>query len=640
MNIKNYFIWLSLFSLSSFAQTINPAHVINLCSSQEIQGSAPMTNIYNNLKTPCSTQSLSTAVTLYYVEIESGSTFTFQILPEANVDFDFASWKNPNFSNLGIGDRGSQNTIVGSNIIDIGLSMNEPTEVCETPGSSPPNTGMVHGMVRYYDVQPGDGILIAVDHWESSTIGYNLSFGGDAILSCSIVETDYEVCDEDTDGLHTFNLTQIASDLNNNNNTFIIDFFENAADANNVNSTNTLPTSYVVTTAQSPKIIYARFKRQNGLLARVSDVTLTVNKVAKVPIQSPTIRGCNPNSEGLVSFDITTLENVIQSANQNNVTFKYYTNINDAQNNTQNNLIPNPLAYLSTTATIYMQLTINDKCPVVVPIKLVVSMLNFEVKEIAISEFCAAANETSLTYDLTKSFDYLTDNDANNHKITIHNTLNEASFGSNAITNGSTYNLAYGNTKTLFVRIENKEGCYIISKLHLKSKERFIHEDIYNKICDPFILNPLPEGYRYFTEPNGKGVQLDPYSPLGIVYGKRTIYIFGNRSYIDETTPEFNNCSYDTAFTVYNNDCLIPRGISPNGDGNNDFLDLTPFGVTKLSIYNRLGTLVYEHNNIYTNQWNGTNTNGDLLPSGTYFISFESINGPKTGWVQLINEIK
>ena len=151
----------------SYSQNINPTHIINLCSGQTVQGTTPTTNAYNNLFTSCSTLALSTAITLYYVEIESGSTFTFNISPNAQVDFDFASWLNPNLSNLGPSNRGSQNTIVGINTMDIGLSMFEPVELCEGAGSAPPATAVIPGMVRWYDVVPGEGILIAVDHSES-----------------------------------------------------------------------------------------------------------------------------------------------------------------------------------------------------------------------------------------------------------------------------------------------------------------------------------------------------------------------------------------------------------------------------------------------------------------------------------------
>lgn len=68
-------------------------------------------------------------------------------------------------------------------------------------------------------------------------------------------------------------------------------------------------------------------------------------------------------------------------------------------------------------------------------------------------------------------------------------------------------------------------------------------------------------------------------------------------------------------------DLLKPRGISPNGDGKNDFLiipGILRFEPNHLMIYNRWGTLVYETNN-YQNKWAGTDNKGVELPDGVYY---------------------
>jgi gliding motility-associated-like protein len=55
--------------------------------------------------------------------------------------------------------------------------------------------------------------------------------------------------------------------------------------------------------------------------------------------------------------------------------------------------------------------------------------------------------------------------------------------------------------------------------------------------------------------------------------------------------------------------------------------------VVKLELYNRYGVEVNKYNN-YTDQWNGTNNNGESLPDGTYFYIAEIKDGTsKTGWV-------
>ena len=81
--------------------------------------------------------------------------------------------------------------------------------------------------------------------------------------------------------------------------------------------------------------------------------------------------------------------------------------------------------------------------------------------------------------------------------------------------------------------------------------------------------------------------------------------------------------------------CMIPRGISPNGDGDNDSFDLSGLEVRMLSIYNRYGTKVYSRMD-YTDQWSGQSDNGHELPTGTYFYVAEAgQEGNKTGWVYI-----
>lgn len=90
--------------------------------------------------------------------------------------------------------------------------------------------------------------------------------------------------------------------------------------------------------------------------------------------------------------------------------------------------------------------------------------------------------------------------------------------------------------------------------------------------------------------------------------------------------------------------CIISQGISPNGDGFNDSLDLTFLndrtGIKKLQIFNRLGALVFEQTN-YVNQWEGQTNDGKELPTGTYFYVID-LNGEDTvygqqatGWIYL-----
>jgi len=88
-----------------------------------------------------------------------------------------------------------------------------------------------------------------------------------------------------------------------------------------------------------------------------------------------------------------------------------------------------------------------------------------------------------------------------------------------------------------------------------------------------------------------------------------------------------------------NQRCVISQGISPNGDGLNDCLDLLflddQLSIVKLSIFNRHGRLVYEQND-YINQWCGQSDNGEVLPTGNYFYVITLQNDPAiSGYIYL-----
>jgi len=104
-----------------------------------------------------------------------------------------------------------------------------------------------------------------------------------------------------------------------------------------------------------------------------------------------------------------------------------------------------------------------------------------------------------------------------------------------------------------------------------------------------------------------------------------------------EFTVTINNggCDSSEKFIVPNTSCNIPKGISPNGDGDNDQFDLTGFNVRKLEIFNRYGTKVYSKSN-YVKEWIGQADNGNDLPDGTYYYVIERDNvKTATGWIQI-----
>ncbi|RWX02258.1 T9SS type B sorting domain-containing protein [Flavobacterium cerinum] len=98
-------------------------------------------------------------------------------------------------------------------------------------------------------------------------------------------------------------------------------------------------------------------------------------------------------------------------------------------------------------------------------------------------------------------------------------------------------------------------------------------------------------------------------------------------------------CTAIATLPIDNTSCIIPRGISPNGDGMNDYFDLSNLDVIEIKIFNRYGLEVYESKN-YKKEWYGQSSKG-TLPTGTYYYVITLSAGKKvTGWVYLQREIK
>ena len=93
--------------------------------------------------------------------------------------------------------------------------------------------------------------------------------------------------------------------------------------------------------------------------------------------------------------------------------------------------------------------------------------------------------------------------------------------------------------------------------------------------------------------------------------------------------------------------CNISQGISPNGDGLNDRLDLSFLddrsGIVSFQVFNRLGAVVYDRTS-YRKEWKGQSNDHKILPTGTYYyiINFSNedpVYGNETsGWVYINRE--
>lgn len=104
------------------------------------------------------------------------------------------------------------------------------------------------------------------------------------------------------------------------------------------------------------------------------------------------------------------------------------------------------------------------------------------------------------------------------------------------------------------------------------------------------------------------------------------------------TVTNAEGCSVTATVNTENTACFIPRGVSPNGDGDNDSFDISNLEAQNLQIFNRYGMLVYEKDD-YRDEWYGQSEKGNV-PTGTYFYMVTLSAGEQiTGWVYLQKEL-
>ncbi|MDR0227552.1 MAG: choice-of-anchor J domain-containing protein [Flavobacteriaceae bacterium] len=179
----------------------------------------------------------------------------------------------------------------------------------------------------------------------------------------------------------------------------------------------------------------------------------------------------------------------------------------------------------------------------------------------------------------------------------------------------------------MYVLQENGNNCYeeVMFKIEVgKTPELQIIEDVVLS-CKLYAIPVAWPHNKFYIEKDGKREEV--VTGTSIVKNNTKVYVVA-------TSPN-GACVDEISFVVRYEDCPIPKGISPNGDGMNDTFDLTLHGVTSIKIFNRLGTEVYSFAGHYTDQWDGKDKKGKALPSGTYYYVIQSFDKARTGWVEI-----
>jgi gliding motility-associated-like protein len=152
---------------------------------------------------------------------------------------------------------------------------------------------------------------------------------------------------------------------------------------------------------------------------------------------------------------------------------------------------------------------------------------------------------------------------------------------------------------------------------------------------NPITLSVIADGgagsYTYLWEdlatlvafPNNNLVSISPIIDNSVTYRITVTDLCGNTAFDEVEVPLRQDC-----------DVVVPNIITPNGDGENQFLvfeNIELFPQPKLEVFNRWGTKVFESDN-YQNNWSPA----DLNPGVYYFTLELGTIDPKKGFFQLM----
>jgi len=435
----------------------------------------------------------------------------------------------------------------------------------------------------------------------------------------AVAVPDLQLCG--TGSSAVFELTIQNSALLQNQPGATVAYFTSSANAGaNINA---IANANSFTNTTNPQIIYARIS--SGDCYVVSQFNLNVTP-APVAVAVPDLQLCGTVSSA--AFDLTT-QNAALLQNQPGATVAYFTSLANADADT--NAIANAGSFTNTTnpQTIYARVSSGD-C-------YAVSQFNLNVTPapvaVAVPDLQLCGTGSSAVFELTTQNSALLQNQSG-ATVAYFTTLANADANTNAVANAGSFTNTT-NPQIIYARISAGD-CYAVTQFDIEVNEAPLSATSFSIAgCPPFNLGAAITGV-------GNDIQLAYYSTESDAADEAntlqntTQYTFtGTSSTVYVRAENAAGCVSMAPITITKGDCIIPRGISPNGDTLNDSFDLSFLEVHKLIIYNRYGLEVYSRNN-YKNEWYGQADNNNELPTGTYFYVVEPESGQSTtGWVYI-----
>ncbi|MBO6943943.1 MAG: gliding motility-associated C-terminal domain-containing protein, partial [Psychroserpens sp.] len=346
------------------------------------------------------------------------------------------------------------------------------------------------------------------------------------------------------------------------------------------------------------------------------------------------------SADGIEDFDLEIqTAGVLGTQNPAEFNVTYHETLADAQADT--GALTSPYTNVTNPQTIWVRIEDADAefCFATTSFDLIISGPTPTAASVPIEE-CDDDLDGVTLFDLAAhDANVLDGQSATDFTVSYYESEADAEAGTNAIDTSSLYSSA---SQTIYARVESNIAfdCYSTTPFDLIVKPLPVvsfTEDFDYEVCPnatvPIEITATAENF------DPAEVTIEWYLDGGLISGETGLTLPVLVAGLYEIEVTFNDSTACSSITERNvielESCVIPEGISPNGDGLNDTFDLSSYNVTKLEIFNRNGTLVYSKNN-YTNEWVGQSNDGDELPVGTYFYTMEFDGGKRrSAWVYI-----
>ncbi|WCO00346.1 T9SS type B sorting domain-containing protein [Psychroserpens ponticola] len=265
-------------------------------------------------------------------------------------------------------------------------------------------------------------------------------------------------CDNDFDGIVSFDLTQIESNvLDVRIDDINISYHETLENAENSSGTILDPDNY--TNTSNPQTVYIKVTNTLSNCYSIQPINLSVNLPPLINAFQEYQICYNSTS----SFDLNDINFIIVN-DDTDVVFSYYQSLSDAQNSA--NALDTNYTYSTSNDTIFSRIEYaTTGCFYIYPFELIINPLPIANQPPGLQACDDISNDEIENFNLfSVNNAVLGSQDSNDFTVTYFNTQAEADIGNSPVT----YNYTGQDGEIIFARIENNStGCYNLTQFNL-----------------------------------------------------------------------------------------------------------------------------------------------------------------------------